>query len=119
MAFADLVRQHIDSCLPLRWVNFLRHAFIGDDARVVLGHGYEDQYPAAIARAANAAQHELLDRGAMGASAPYRARHKKNAYWGPGKCQSGNEEDDELRQEDALHAPLREIDQRPRREQCQ
>src|SRR5262249_8893953 len=30
-----------------------------------------------------------------------------------------NEEDDELRQEDALHAPLREIDQRPRREKRQ
>ena len=56
MAFADLHRQCIDRRLPLRGMHFLRHAFIGDDARVVLGQGHEDKHTAAIARAANPPQ---------------------------------------------------------------
>ena len=52
---------------------------------------------AAIVRAANPAQHELLERGAMGASALYRARHQQNTHRPPGERESGNEENDELR----------------------
>ena len=111
--------QRIDRGLPFEGMHFLRHAFIGDDPRVVLGHGHEDQDPAAIACAANPAQHELLERRAMGPSTLYRPRHQQNPQRRPGECDSGNEEDDELHQENALHAPLREIDQRPRREQRQ
>ena len=91
-------------------MHFLRHAFIGNDARIVLGQRHEDEHAATIARAANPAQDELLEGGAMGAGALHRARHKKNTQWRPGECDSRNEEDDELRQEYALHAPLREID---------
>ena len=75
-AFAHVHRQRIDRCLPLRRIHFLRHPFIGNDARVVLGQRHENQHAAAIARAANPAQDELLEGGAVGAGALHRTRHK-------------------------------------------
>src|SRR5262245_54027821 len=100
-------------------MHFLRYPFIGDDTRVVLGQRHKDQDATAVARSTNRAHDELLDGGAVGAGALYRARYKQNAQRRPGESESRNKEDDELRQEDALHAPLREIDQRPRREKRQ
>ena len=69
--------QGVDRRLPFRIGHFLRNAFVGDNARIMLGKRYEYQDAAAVLCVGDAANHELLDRGVMRAGALRRTRNEQ------------------------------------------
>src|SRR5277367_4724013 len=94
-------------------------ALVGDDPRVVFRRRHEDEDAGPVARMADAADHELLQRRLMGARAPHRRRHQREAQRHPREDQAGDQEHRKLQQENLLHAPRRQIDQRPRHDERQ
>ena len=118
-AVAHMAGQGINRGLPLGIMHFLRDAVVGDDPRKVLRQRHEDEHAAAVLGIGNPAHDELLERGAVCLRALQWTWHERHAQRQPREYQACGNKDRKLPQIDLLHAPVREIDERPRRDQRQ
>ena len=87
--------QGVDRRLPFRIVYFLRDAFVGNDARIVLRQRHEDQDTAAVGGPSDATDDELLKRGAMRPRPLRCARNQQEPHRHPGEDQGGDQEHQE------------------------
>src|SRR5581483_8396180 len=117
--FAHVTDQRVDGGLPFSCVHLLRKARVSQYSGIALRQRDEDQHAGPMPGMADAAQDELLERRAMGARTPQRARDQRQPQRHPREDQPERDEYDDLDENNPLHAPCSEFDQRPGRQQRQ
>src|SRR5579883_602624 len=112
-----LGEQPIDQDLPLLLRNRFGCGVIGDDAGEPLGERNIQQHAIALMIMGEAAQGELLERGAMRIGPPDPRRRQQEAQARQRQDEERDDEDRKLHKVNALGRNLGEIEQRPGRKQ--